>query len=150
MAQPQTRTTSHGGASAEARIGTGARVRGRIHGEGDLVIEGHVEGDVALRGDLTVAEGAEVSSQSVEATSVTIAGTLEGDVQASGPVRLGSSARVRGDLRGSTVAIDEGARFSGRLECEFDLPPELAGGGAPGRLEGGSRSEARGRGAARR
>jgi cytoskeletal protein CcmA (bactofilin family) len=116
-------------------------VRGRIHGEGDLVIEGQVEGEVALRGDLTVAEGAELTSKTVEAQSVTIAGALEGDVNASGPVRLGSSARVRGDLRGSTVSIDEGARFSGRLECEFTLPPEL---------EGNGRGEGRGRSAARR
>jgi cytoskeletal protein CcmA (bactofilin family) len=145
MAHAQSRTTHGGGhgaaGGAEARIGSGARVRGRIHGEGDLVIEGHVEGEVALRGDLTVAEGAELTSKTVEAQSVTIAGSLEGDVHASGPVRLGSSARVRGDLRGTTVSIDEGARFSGHLECEFTLPPEL---------EGNARGEGRGRSAARR
>ncbi len=145
MAQAQARTTSHGSGrgspAGEARISSGARVRGRIHGEGDLIIEGHVEGEVTLRGDLTVAEGAELSTKTVEAQSVTIAGSLEGDVIATGAVRLGPSARVRGDLRGSTVSIDEGARFSGRLECDFDLPPEL---------EEASRGEARGRGAARR
>jgi cytoskeletal protein CcmA (bactofilin family) len=136
MAQAHARS----GNSSSATIGAGARVRGRIHGEGDLVIEGHVEGDVALRGELTVAEGAELSSQAIEAQSVTIAGTLTGDVHASGPVRLGATARVRGDLQGSTVSIDEGARFSGRLECEFDLPGELSG---------ASRGEARGRAARR-
>jgi cytoskeletal protein CcmA (bactofilin family) len=145
MAQAHARTTTHASthasAAGEARIGSGARVRGRIHGEGDLVIEGHVEGEVTLRGDLTVAEGAELSSKAIEAQSVTIAGSLEGDVNATGPVRLGASARVRGDLRGSTVAIDEGARFSGRLECEFDLPPEL---------QGAPRAEARGRATGRR
>jgi cytoskeletal protein CcmA (bactofilin family) len=141
MAQAQTRTTARGGATGDARIGSGTRVRGRIHGEGDLVIDGHVEGDVTLRGDLTVSEGAELASETVEAQSVTIAGTLQGDVHASGPVRLGASARVRGDLHGSSVSIDEGARFSGRLECEFELPSELTG---------GAKTEARGRGAARR
>ena len=141
MAQPQTRTTTHGAAASEARIGSATRVRGRIHGEGDLVVEGRVEGDVAVRGELTIAEGAEMSSQAVEAQSVTIAGTLEGDVSATGPVRLGPTARVRGDLRGSTVSIDEGARFSGRLECEFDLPAEL---------QGSPRGDGRGRTAARR
>ncbi len=128
MAQAHARTASASDPPGQARIGSGARVRGRIHGEGDLVIEGHVEGDVTLRGDLTIAEGAQLSSEAVEAQSVTIAGSLEGDVTASGRVRLGSSARVRGDLRGSAVSIDEGARFSGRLECEFELPPELQAG----------------------
>jgi cytoskeletal protein CcmA (bactofilin family) len=134
----QARTTNR---DSEARIGTGARVRGRIHGEGDLAIEGQVDGEVKLRGDLTVAEGATLSSELVEAHAVTIAGTVEGDVAASGVVRLSPTARVRGNLRGSAVVVDDGARFSGRLDCEFDLPPELGGAARP---------EVRGRAAARR
>jgi cytoskeletal protein CcmA (bactofilin family) len=141
MAQP--RTTSRSGDVSGARIGSGARIRGRIHGEGDLVVEGQVEGDLAIRGELTIAEGASVTSEAVEAQAVTIAGALEGDVAASGPVRLVAGSRVRGNLRGSAVSIEDGARFSGRLDCEFELPPEL--GGAVG-----GRSEARARPAARR
>ena len=138
----QARTSPRGGEAHEARIGSGARVRGRIHGEGDLVVDGHVEGDLAIRGDLTVSEGASVKSEEVEAQSVTIAGALEGDVAASGAVRLAAGAHVRGNLRGSAVSIEDGARFSGRLDCEFDLPPELGG---------ASRGEPRGRaGTARR
>ncbi len=105
------------------------------------MVEGHVEGNLSLRGDLTVAEGATVTSEAVEAYAVTIAGVLEGDVAASGPVRLAPGARVRGNLKGSAVAIDDGARFSGRLDCEFDLPPELGG---------ASRADARARPPARR
>jgi cytoskeletal protein CcmA (bactofilin family) len=140
MALP--RTSSRSGDAGEARIGGGARVRGRIHGEGDLVVEGQVEGDVAIGGELTVAEGASVTSEAIAARSVVIAGALEGDVAATGTVRLVAGSRVRGNLRGSSVAIDEGARFSGRLDCEFDLPPELSG--------TSPRGEVRGRTAARR
>ena len=142
MAQTRTPTRSHGARDAsDARIGSAARVRGRIQGDGDLVIEGHVEGSVTLRGDLTIAEGASVASEAVTAHAVVIAGTLEGNVAASGPVHLSAGARVRGDLQGSAVAIDDGAHFSGRLDCEFELPPELGG---------ASQSEARGRASARR
>ncbi len=143
----QARTSSRTGDGGGARIGSGARVRGRIQGEGDLVVEGQVEGDLAIRGDLTIAEGASVTSEAVEALSVTIAGALEGDVAATGPVRLVAGARVRGNLRGSAVSIEDGARFSGRLDCEFDLPPEL-GGATPSRA--GERGEARARPAAAR
>lgn len=137
----QARTATQRGNGREARIGSGARVRGRIHGEGDLVIEGQVEGDLVLRGDLTIAEGASVTSEAVEAAAVTIAGALEGDVAATGPVRIAAGARVRGNVRGSAVSIDDGARFSGRLDLEFELPPELGG---------SLRGEARGRPAAAR
>src|SRR5580693_7755328 len=127
MAEVRKTSSSRTGDAGGARIGSGARVRGRIHGDGDLVVEGHVEGDLAIRGELTVAEGANVSSETIEAHSVVVAGGLEGDVAASGTVRLVAGARVRGNLKGSSVSIDEGARFSGRLDCEFDLPPELGG-----------------------
>jgi cytoskeletal protein CcmA (bactofilin family) len=136
----QARTQSRGDVR-EARIGSGARVRGRIHGDGALLVEGRVEGDVVIVGDLTIAAGANVESDTVEADSVTIAGTLEGEVIAKGPVRLVAGAHVRGNLRGSAVSIEEGVRFAGRLDCEFDLPPELSG---------AAHAEERGRAGARR
>ena len=125
--------------SAEARIGRATKVHGRIGGEGDLVIEGQVEGDISLSGAVTIAEGAEVTSE-IEAQTVTIAGTLDGNVSAQGPVRIAAGSRVRGDMRGSTVGIDEGAQFAGRLECEFELPAELCaaagtGGGRAARTQ---------------
>jgi cytoskeletal protein CcmA (bactofilin family) len=140
MAQART-TAARSDGAREARIGSSARLRGRIHGDGNLVVEGQIEGDVAVRGDLTIAEGASVKSEAVQAHAVTIAGGLDGDVMASGPVRLAPSAQVSGNLHGSAIAIDDGARFAGRLDCEFDLPPEL--GGAP-------REDARARGSTRR
>jgi cytoskeletal protein CcmA (bactofilin family) len=137
----QARTTAARGDAREARIGSSARVRGKIRGDGSLVVEGHVEGDVSIRGDLTIAEGASVKSEALEANGVTIAGSLEGDVVAAGPVRLAATAQVQGDVRGSAIAIDDGARFVGRIDCEFELPPELGG---------ASREEPRARTTARR
>ena len=137
----QTRTTARDSGGRDARIGSGARVRGRVHGDGNLVVEGHIEGELAIRGDLTIADGASVTCEVVQAHGVTIGGSLEGDVAATGAVCLAAGARVRGNLRGPTITIEDGARYSGRLECEFDLPPELGG---------ASRGEARGRTPARR
>ena len=119
----QARTATRGG-NSEARIGGGTKIRGRIAGDGDLVVEGEVEGDISVGGSLNVASGAKVTSD-VEAKDATIAGALEGSVTASGPVRVVAGSRVRGNLKGSTVSIEEGAHFAGRLECEFDLPAEL-------------------------
>jgi cytoskeletal protein CcmA (bactofilin family) len=113
------------GSRDAAVLGASVRIRGRISGEGDLSILGTVEGDVAVRGDLSIGEGARVESETLEAHAVTIAGELEGDVSASGPVRLASTAKVHGDLKGSEISIEEGAQFAGRLEADFELPAAL-------------------------
>lgn len=120
------------GSAGEAVIGRATRVKGRISGDGDLVVEGAVEGDIAIRGDVTIAEGARGASN-VEAQAVTVRGELEGDVRASGVVRIEAGARVRGDVQGESVAIDEGAEFVGRLDADFELPAELTGAGGGGR-----------------
>ena len=124
MAQTRTATKAHGG--GHGMIGASTRVRGRITGDGDLTVDGHVEGDITVRGDLIVGEGASVTSN-VDAQSVTVSGTLEGDVTARGAVRIAAGAKVRGTMQGEHVAIEEGAEFAGRLDCEFELPPELMG-----------------------
>jgi cytoskeletal protein CcmA (bactofilin family) len=128
MAQSRTNRGTSGG---DALIGPSTRIRGRVSGDGDLTIAGQVEGDIVLRGSLTIESGGSAASN-VDANVVTIAGTLEGDVNASGQVTIASGSRVRGNMRGSGVAIEDGAQFVGRLDCEFELPEGL-GESAPAR-----------------
>ncbi len=111
---------------AQAVIGRTTRVRGRVSGDGSILIEGNVEGDIAVRGDLTIAEGGRATS-SIEADAVTLRGELDGDVRARGLVRIEAGARVRGDITAESVALEEGAEFVGRLDAAFELPAELGG-----------------------
>ena len=124
MAQARTRNSAAVDAS---QIGAGTRIRGRVTGEGDLVIGGHVEGDVVVSGDVTIEDGARCTSN-VEGHAVSVAGELSGDVAASGPVTIGATARLRGNVRGSQISMEDGASFAGRIDCEFDLPPGLGDG----------------------
>ena len=126
MARGHTAERSHKVETSEATstLGRGARVRGRVHGDGDLLIEGQVEGDVSISGDLSIEDGAAVTGD-VEAGAVAIAGRLKGDVAARGAVTIHATASVEGNMGGAEVSLEEGASFSGRIEAEFDLPAEL-------------------------
>jgi cytoskeletal protein CcmA (bactofilin family) len=124
MAQTRTSRASSGEASS---IGAGTRIRGRVTGDGDIVVAGQVEGDIVVRGDVTIADGASCTSN-VEGHTVLVAGALSGDVTASGPVTVGASGRLRGNVSGSTVAIEDGAAFAGRIDCDFELPAGLGDG----------------------
>ena len=121
MAQARTRTTASGEAS---HIGAGTRVRGRVTGDGDVVIGGHVEGDVVVQGDVTIEDGARCTSN-VEGHEVSVAGELAGDVAATGAVLIGATARLRGNVRGAQVSMEDGASFAGRIDCDFELPEGL-------------------------
>jgi cytoskeletal protein CcmA (bactofilin family) len=111
--------------AGESILGRGARVRGRVGGEGDLRVEGHVEGDVSITGALSIEESGSVTGD-VGAGAVVIGGSLTGDVEAQGAVTIRATARVSGKMGGAEVSIEEGASFTGRIEAEFDLPAELA------------------------
>jgi len=125
MARASSSTASRAGGST-AVLGKGSSVRGRIAGDGDLRIEGSVSGDVALNGDFYVADGAEVVAD-VQASSVYVDGSIEGDIVATDNVAIRATARVTGGIRGANISIEEGANVSGRIDAEFDLPPELSG-----------------------
>jgi cytoskeletal protein CcmA (bactofilin family) len=107
-------------------LGKGASIRGRIAGEGDLRVDGTISGDVALKGDLIVSDGAEVVAD-VQARAVVVEGAIEGDISATSSVAIRASARVSGAISGTSISIEEGANVSGRIDAQFDLPPELGG-----------------------
>ncbi|HEY4117087.1 MAG TPA: polymer-forming cytoskeletal protein [Byssovorax sp.] len=108
----------------ESVLARGTRVRGHVRGAGHLSVRGSVEGDVAIDGDLTIEDGGGVTGD-VNAASVTIRGALTGDVAARGAVAILAGANVTGNMGGAEVSLEEGAAFTGRIEAEFDLPPEL-------------------------
>ncbi len=114
-----------GSGNGGAVLGRGLRVRGRVQGSGDLRIEAQVEGDVTVSGALALGEGASVKG-GVSAQRVTIDGEIEGDVESRGPVTIGATGSLRGDVTASELTLDEGGRFHGTIQAEFDLPDELA------------------------
>lgn len=109
-------------------IASGTRVRGSVVGDGDVTIDGNVEGKLAVRGDVTVGDSGFVSS-SLEAVNVTVSGGVDGELRATGHVRIAAGARVRGTLTVEGLSIEDGALVAARVECNFELPKELEGTG---------------------
>jgi cytoskeletal protein CcmA (bactofilin family) len=102
-------------------IGSKVTVKGTISGSQDLVVHGRVEGRVGLDNRLTVEEEGTVAAD-VEVTEATVKGELRGDMIASRAAVLHTTARVVGSIRAPRLVIEEGARFSGNIEMDVELP----------------------------
>jgi cytoskeletal protein CcmA (bactofilin family) len=104
-------------------VGPSTKIVGSVAGDGPLRIEGSVRGGVQITGDAEIAAGGSLEGN-LSAAAVDVAGQLQGDVTARGPVTIQSGAVVRGELHGSEVSIEPGARVSVRISNDFQL--ELA------------------------
>jgi cytoskeletal protein CcmA (bactofilin family) len=98
-------------------------VHGRLSGKGDIVVDGRLDGDVALEGSVTVGPSGIVVA-SVQAGTVVVDGVLKGNVHAASAVAVRAGGRIEGDVRAPRVAIDDGGTLHGGIEMEFDLPEE--------------------------
>src|SRR5688500_15862048 len=95
-------------------IARGTTIRGSLRGEGDLDIQGRVEGNVTVDGELVIGEAALVRSD-VSARRVIVRGAVLGNVFADEAVVLEPGARVVGDLGAPTIGIRPGALVRGNV-----------------------------------
>lgn len=98
-------------------IPRGIRLDGDIEGSDDLVVFGHIHGEVRIEGVLVVEESGFVEGD-VFARSVTVRGELAGDAWGQEFVRVDAAGRLVGDLSAPRVKVVEGARFRGRVRME--------------------------------
>src|SRR5690348_15690488 len=84
-------------------VAEGVRLKGDLATEGDLHLDGVIEGDVRV-GQLTVGESGVVTG-TIQANGVEVRGRVAGTISA-GHVRLWATARVDGDISASELAIE--------------------------------------------
>lgn len=102
--------------NAPARIGKTIVIRGEVKGSEDLIIDGSVEGAVALtESRLTVGPAARVTAD-LSGRDILVQGTVKGNVIASGRVELRAGCVVEGDIRALRLAIEDNAVFRGKVD----------------------------------
>jgi cytoskeletal protein CcmA (bactofilin family) len=103
-------------------IGKAIRIKGELHGEEDLIIEGKVEGTIALKKNHLILERSAVITANVEVENITIKGQMNGNTSASNRVEISADAKVVGDIKAPRVVMAEGARFRGQVDMDVKLP----------------------------
>lgn len=104
-------------------VSNGTRFEGKITSSGSLRVDGQVNGDIVLTGDLVIGANGEITGN-VEAQTVTVGGKITGNINVKNKLVFENKARIKGDIRASKLVIDEGATFDGKCEMSSDRRPD--------------------------
>ena len=109
-------------------LGADVEVKGTIKFQGDMTIDGKVEGEITSPGVLTVGENAEIRGE-IKTKSVTVLGKVHGNIIVEERCELKTRAVLMGDLKAARLMIEEGATFVGKSEVTPNKvamrPPEI-------------------------
>lgn len=97
-------------------IGPTVVFKGELSADEDLIIEGHIEGTIAHhKKHLTVGRQGRVKAD-IHASSVIVLGQVMGNIHSEGMVSLAKGSEVTGDITCGRIAMEDGARFKGRID----------------------------------
>jgi cytoskeletal protein CcmA (bactofilin family) len=97
---------------------------GTLSVEGDVRIEGTVDGDVTATGEVSVHLGGTARAQ-IAARDIVVLGAVEGTVVGDELVTLGDTASFAGEVRAGRLRVDEGAVINATITMTptGDAPP---------------------------
>lgn len=99
-------------------IGQSVEIRGELHGNEDLTIEGKVDGKITLKGhNLTVGANGRIKGE-IFAKTVLVVGEVNGNVAADDKIEVAATGSMLGDIRAPRVILADGARFKGAIDMD--------------------------------
>jgi cytoskeletal protein CcmA (bactofilin family) len=116
------RTSSTSESEKESVIAAGLTIEGKIEGAGSVRIAGNFQGDVHVKGNLTIEPGAKLTG-GVRAATVIIGGELEGNIDQAQRVELLQSGVLNGNLNAGSLTVAAGSRMRGQAEFGWETKP---------------------------
>jgi len=99
---------------AETVIGSSIKVKGNFQGQGNIIIEGALEGSLKTDANLFIGDQAKVVAN-IESKDAIITGEVRGNIKAKNYLAIGSTAKIFGDIQYGEISIERGAVISGQL-----------------------------------
>lgn len=101
----------------ETIIAHGVRVEGDFVSQGNVVIEGDVQGKIHAGGDLRIGEEAKIAAD-VSATNAVVSGEVRGNLNVSGKLELTATSKIIGDVTAEILSVTAGAQVNGRITMD--------------------------------
>lgn len=97
-----------------AFFGVGVECIGEIWYEGNVQIDGRLEGTIHTKGTLVIGDRAVVKAN-IEAGTVICKGKIQGDVVAQESIKLLSPGLIDGTMSAPRLSVENGGVFNGRV-----------------------------------
>ncbi len=101
----------------ETVIGKNTQIKGSIHGSGNMRVDGMVEGEISITGEIVVGDAGRVIGN-ISGRSVLISGEVTGNISAESKLEIMPNGKLYGDVNASVLSIAEGAVFRGQSNME--------------------------------
>lgn len=95
-------------------FGKNLMIKGRVAGNGNVIIMGGLEGEFDLRGHVKIAQPAKIKGE-VKADVISVDGHVEGKLAAKQRLHLDQTARIDGQMITPKLSITEGASLNGEV-----------------------------------
>jgi cytoskeletal protein CcmA (bactofilin family) len=107
-------------------ISAGVLIEGKMSSNGNIRIDGIVNGNVVAEGNISVGENGEINGE-INGEVVTVGGKVIGSVTATEKLTLEAKSYLKGDLLTKILVIDAGAVFDGKSSMNVgdQKPPML-------------------------
>ncbi len=106
-----------------AVIGSSLTVTGNIAGTEDLLVEGKVEGDIALPNNVVTVGSSGVVKAHIKAAVIIVEGRVEGDLVGEEQIEVRRSGHVLGNIQAPRVGLEDGAQFKGNIDMSPKKQP---------------------------
>lgn len=99
-------------AKGDVSLSSEGRVEANIQAK-NISLAGEVRGDLTAEGDISLPANSRLEGN-LRGQNIEVGGVVKGNIEATGRVQLGRHAQVEGDITSKSLAIEDGAVFSGR------------------------------------
>ena len=101
-----------------ATLGPSITINGKLSGDEDLLIEGHVEGEISLKQNSVTVGRSGVVKADVYSKTICVEGEVHGNLFGDDQVVIRQSGKVFGNLTAPRVTLEDGAKFRGAIDME--------------------------------
>src|SRR5690348_12221219 len=95
---------------AETIVGPSVKIQGDLNSEGNIRIEGQVNGKIKTSQSVYIDQGARITADILAGNAV-VGGEVQGNLKISGHLILQSTAKISGDITCSVFRVEDGALF---------------------------------------